>query len=140
MRAAFVDTFYWVALANPRDQWHQRAMRVSGSLGQARLVTTDEVLVEFLTLLSSYGPEMRQTAVRLARSIFRDPNIQVLPQTRNSFLSGLELYEGRLDKQYSLTDCISMQTMRDHGLTEVLTNDDHFTQESFRILLTEEDE
>ena len=65
MKTVFADTFYWVAIANPRDQWHESARRVSQSLEQTRLVTTDEVLVEFLTLLSSYGAEMRNTAVRL---------------------------------------------------------------------------
>jgi predicted nucleic acid-binding protein len=30
---------------------------------------------------------------------------------------------------------ISMQTMRDQGITDVLTNDAHFTQEGFRALL-----
>jgi uncharacterized protein len=44
------------------------------------------------------------------------------------------LYKDRPDKEYSLTDCISMQVMRREGLTEVLTNDHHFTQEGFRIL------
>jgi hypothetical protein len=43
----------------------------------------------------------------------------------------LALYQSRLDKGYSLTDCISMQTMRREGLTEVLTNDRHFEQEGF---------
>jgi predicted nucleic acid-binding protein len=38
----------------------------------------------------------------------------------------------RPDKGYSLTDCISMQTMRKEGLTEVLTKDRHFEQEGFR--------
>lgn len=138
MRHAFVDTFFWVAVANARDQWHDATMMVSQSLGEVRLTTTDEVLVEFLTLLSSYGAEMRRAAVRLVRSIFEDPNILVRPQTRNSFMAGLALYEARLDKAYSLTDCISMQTMRDEDLTEVLTNDRHFTQEGFSVLITGE--
>lgn len=135
MKTVFADTFYWVAIANPRDQWHEKAKRVSQSLEQTRLVTTDEVLVEFLTLLSSYGEEMRNTTVQLTRSILNNPNVQVVPQTRSSFLSGLALYEGRPDKQYSLTDCISMQTMRDQGLSEVLTHDHNFEQERFTILL-----
>ncbi len=33
-----------------------------------------------------------------------------------------------------MTDCVSMQTMRLEGLTEVLTNDRHFEQEDFRVL------
>jgi hypothetical protein len=30
---------------------------------------------------------------------------------------------------------ISMETMRQHGITEILTHDDHFTQEGFSVLL-----
>jgi predicted nucleic acid-binding protein len=48
---------------------------------------------------------------------------------------GLKLYESRLDKGYSLTDCISMSVMRDRNLTEMLTHDRHFAQEGFIILL-----
>jgi uncharacterized protein len=40
----------------------------------------------------------------------------------------------RLDKGYSLKDCISMHTMRQRGISEVLTNDRHFEQEGFRAL------
>ncbi len=57
-----------------------------------------------------------------------------MPQSHESFLAGLKLYEARLDKGYSLTDCISMNTMKAEGLTEVLTNDEHFAQEGFRAL------
>ncbi|MEE8302175.1 MAG: hypothetical protein V3S24_07050 [Candidatus Tectomicrobia bacterium] len=49
------------------------------------------------------------------------------------FLDGISLYESRLDKAYSLTDCISMQIMRRDGLIEGLTNDRHFTQEGFQV-------
>jgi predicted nucleic acid-binding protein len=61
----------------------------------------------------------------------------VIPQSRESFLSGLRLYEARPDKGYSLVDCISMETMRKEGLTEALTNDRHFEQEGFRPLFRE---
>ncbi len=39
------------------------------------------------------------------------------------------------DKGYSLTDCVSMQTMRQGGLTQALTNDRHFEQEGFKAPL-----
>jgi predicted nucleic acid-binding protein len=58
----------------------------------------------------------------------------VIPQSRESFLDGLALYEARPDKGYSLADRISMQTMRREGLTDVLTNDRHFEQEGFRAM------
>ena len=45
------------------------------------------------------------------------------------------LYENRTDKEYSPTDCSSMEAMRQQGLHEVLTNDHHFEQEGFTILI-----
>jgi len=59
----------------------------------------------------------------------------VRPQTHQSFLDGLALYKARPDKEYSLTDCISMEAMRQEGISEILTHDNHFTQEGFTILL-----
>ncbi len=136
MRTAFADTSYWIALANPKDEWHEKAALISQALQPLRIVTTDEVLVEFLTFFSSQG-RLRAQAAQLVRNIIANPNVEVLPQTRESFNSGVRLYEQRLDKEYSLTDCISMETMRARGLTEVLTTDDHFVQEGFTILLKE---
>jgi predicted nucleic acid-binding protein len=134
MRHLFADTFYWVALFSPRDQWHQHALDMSRTLGEHHLWTTEEVLTEFLTICSAMGPHLRQRAVTLVRHMLSDPNITVLPQTHTSFLEGLTLYEQRPDKHYSLTDCISMNVMRQHGLTEVLTHDRHFEQEGFQLL------
>lgn len=68
-------------------------------------------------------------------SILNDPDAMVRPQTHQSFLGGLVLYKARPDKGYSLVDCISMETMRQEGMTEVLTHDAHFAQEGFVILL-----
>ena len=63
-----------------------------------------------------------------------DPLIDVLPQTRADFDAALALYEARPDKAHSLTDCRSMLALRALGMTEVLTNDHHFTQEGSSIL------
>lgn len=71
------------------------------------------------------------------REILSDPAVHIIPQSHESFLSGFEFYAARPDKGYSLTDCISMQTMRREGLTQVLTNDRHFEQEGFRALFRE---
>ena len=70
--------------------------------------------------------------------ILTDEDVTVLPQTRQTFLEGLALYENRLDKGYSLTDCISMNACRTEGITEVLTNDHHFAQEGFVVLISRE--
>ena len=102
-------------------------------LGTAKLVTTDEVFVEVLAHYASLHGA-RAPAARLIRELIQNSELQVVPQTRESFLSGLDLYERRQDKSYSLTDCISMATMRQMGISEVLTADEHFRQEGFTLL------
>ena len=133
-RTLFADTFYWVALLNPRDASHIRVTAFDRSLGTARLVTTDEVLTEVLNWFSRYGPRWRNEAALLVHDLRIDPDVDVLPQTRADFDAALALYEARPDKAYSLTDCRSMAALRTLGITEVLTNDHHFTQEGFTIL------
>jgi hypothetical protein len=34
MKKLFADTFYWVALINPADDWHDRVLSISHALGQ----------------------------------------------------------------------------------------------------------
>jgi uncharacterized protein len=133
-RMLFADTFYWVALLNARDPFHARVTAFGSSLGWARLITTDEVLTEVLNWFSGYGPQWRGQAATLIRDLRSDPDVDVLPQTRADFDAAFALYEARPDKGYSLTDCRSMLALRARGVTEVLTNDRHFTQEGFTIL------
>jgi predicted nucleic acid-binding protein len=134
MRRFFADTFYWIALFSPNDAWHERVVAFSQSIGPCRLYTTEEVLSEFLTFCSTAGPQTRQRAAELVRSLFIDSEVTVIRQGHMSFLQALGLYEARLDKHYSLTDCSSMIIMKRQRLSEVLTNDRHFTQEGCQIL------
>lgn len=133
MKVVFADTFYWIALVNPRDAFHYRVLEFSRQFDSRSLITTDEVLTELLTFSAS-DQQLRLQASLVVNDILADDNVRVIPQTRRSFLDGFMLYQARPDKGYSLTDCISMQTMRHAGLTDVLTNDRHFEQEGFRAL------
>jgi len=134
VKPVFADTFYWIALTNPKDSAHRVALLDFGpALGSRMIVTTDEVLTEFLAFCAS-DPRLRLEAALAVQDILDSPGVRVVPQTHSSFLGGLELYRARPDKGYSLTDCISMQLMRTEGLTDVLTNDHHFRQEGFRPL------
>ena len=104
-------------------------------LSGASLITTEEVLSEFLTAVSAQAERTRRLACRLVHEILTDPAVEVVAQSHESFLAGLELYERRPSKDYSLTDCISMNVMRRKGIREILTNDRHFSQEGFVRLL-----
>jgi predicted nucleic acid-binding protein len=129
VKPVFADTFYWIALTSPAEAAYERANQVTDDI-----VTIDEVLTEYLTFFSSASAYVRRKTANNVHKILRDSGVQVIAQTRESFLRGLDPYASRPDKGYSLTDCISMQTMRCEGLIDVLTNDRHFEQEGFRAL------
>ena len=134
MSVVFADTFCWIALTNVQDTAHERAKAFTSISTPGAICTTEEVLTEYLNYFAAWGPKFRLKASVNVQNILESQTVQVVPQTPASFSSGLDMYRARLDKGYSLTDCISMQTMRREGLIEVLTNDRHFDQEGFRVL------
>lgn len=139
MSSIFADTSYWVALIDPRDQWHDIATAISKTFTTDTLLTTDEVLTEVLAFFSAFDPRMRQYVSRFVVDLITNQNyVEVVEQSRASFLAGLALYDRRPDKSYSLVDCISMQLMKAEDLWEALTSDGHFAQEGFTILLKEQ--
>ena len=135
MTAVFVDTAYLVARARQTDQWRRAADAARAQIGDADLITTDEVLAEFLTAMSRSSPDMRRRAMQTVRDALNSDAIRVVPQSRQSFLDGLDRYERRPDKEYSFQDCVSMNVMDAEGVTRVLTSDHNFEQEGFTILM-----
>jgi predicted nucleic acid-binding protein len=131
----FADTLYWIAVVMRDDPWHGRALAARAAYSDAAIVTTDDVLVEFLNAVSARGFHCREQAALMAHDMLADPAVTVIPQSHASLLTGIGLYMARADKSYSLTDCISMNVMRSEGISEILINDRHFAQEGFNVLI-----
>lgn len=135
MEEIFADAFYWIALANPADQWHDAAKHFDEENPDALLITTEEVLTEFLNYYAEAGNRRRRIVGTMCEQVLAHVNITVAQQSHQSFSQGLELYRQREDKGYSLTDCISMMLMRERQILKILTHDAHFKQEGFTVLL-----
>jgi len=134
MDMVFADAFYWIALANPADEFHVAVSEFDTLNSDTTLVTTEEVLTEFLNYFSEAGKHRRDVAAGICFNAFNNANVEVITQSHESFQAGLDLYQRRSDKAYSLTDCISMSAMQERGIDAVLTHDKHFVQEGFSIL------
>jgi predicted nucleic acid-binding protein len=134
MRELFVDTWFLIADVHRFDSDHERALRIGRRVGSFHLVTHDAVLTEFLTFFAESEPQWRRRAAAAVRNLVLNHRYAVLPADRALFNRAVELYENRLDKHYSLVDCMSMVVMKDRGVTQVLTNDHHFRQEGFTIV------
>lgn len=132
MSEVFADAFYYIALLNPKDQFHRAAVEATRVL-QGPLVTTSWVLMEVADALCT--PAVRQYVHQFLQRVIADPNTLLIADYTPWFARGLALYGSRTDKSWSLTDCISFVIMTERGIRDALTGDHHFTQAGFRALL-----
>ena len=131
-REYFVDAWFFIAHNDPHDTHHKRAKRLGKLLVAGSMVTHEAVLTEVLSFFADEDARIRAAMAAVVRGALRE--MTVLTIDRPLFLRALDLYEARSDKEYSLVDCMSMTVMRERGITHVLTNDHHFSQEGFTVL------
>jgi uncharacterized protein len=132
MNAVFADAFYYLAIVNRADESHSKAIAISRQMA-GTVVTTAWVLTEVADALAA--PEQRHVFLVLLESLRRDSSVTIVPPSQPLFQQGTDLYAARLDKGWSLTDCISFVVMQNLRLTEALTGDRHFEQAGFQALL-----
>jgi predicted nucleic acid-binding protein len=135
MRATFVDTAYFVALIDPRDALHDRAVDLARALAKrgAPLATSDAVLIEVASYFAR-GP-LRAHAIEWIVRVRAAAGWEIAPMTRALVTRGETLYRAHADESWSATDCTSMEIMRDLDIRDVATTDRGFAQAGFRILL-----
>lgn len=135
MPIAFVDTAAWLALVNTRDELHERAQKVMAELrrGNFSLVTTEFVLLEVANALCALA--WRDKAVKLIDGLQSLPHLQIIPADSSLLADGWHLYSNRLDKEWSLTDCVNIVVMQNENIEQAFTSDHHFEQAGFVKLL-----
>ena len=122
----FLDTAYAIALSSPKDEYHDEAVELAEQLESSgiKLITTRPVALEIGNALARQ--RYREASVALLQSLENDPNVEIVPLTEELYARGFELYQNRSDKEWGITDCISFVIMRERGLNEALTTDEHF--------------
>jgi hypothetical protein len=134
MKALFVDTSGWMAMADGADPQHEAccAARDDCLKGGDALVSTDYVLDETLTLL-----RMR-LGLRVAASWWR--MVERSRSLRWEWIDPGRAERARAwffrwqDKDFSFTDCTSFVLMKELRLRRALTTDRHFEQAGFETL------
>ena len=134
MRQVFADTSYWIALVNPRDQIHAKAVTVTQQLSPVRILTSEMVLAEVLNSFSDARP-LRHVVGGMVQRLRSSRDVIIVPQTSEQFESALRRYKQAADKSWSLTDCASFQVMEAEQIQAALTHDQHFAQAGFETLL-----
>lgn len=135
MADIFVDTVAWIAFVNNRDFLHEKSKQILTDLRQQnhQFITTEFVLLEFANALSS--PELREKAAKFIEGLQTMNEVKIISASSELFAKGFELYKSRLDKEWSVVDCSSFVIMKEMSITEAFTQDHHFEQAGFVVLI-----
>jgi uncharacterized protein len=109
MKAIFADTYYFIALLNPADKDHSRALEFTQQFS-GRIHTTAWVFTELADGLCR--PPFRQRVGAFLERFVNEPQSSIAAAQVELFDKGFALYRQRLDKEWSLTDCISFVAMQ----------------------------
>ncbi len=135
MKTVFADTGYWIALLDPQDTLHFKAINLSRALTQVQIYTSEMVLTEVLNHFSKHGNFLRYASVNFIEKMQENQSITIIPQTDDIFQQALILYKQRPDQAWSHTDCSSFCIMAQQNILEALAYDKHFEQAGFIALL-----
>ena len=132
---AFLDTAFAIALSSSGDDLHRVALALADELetSPTRIVTTRAVLMEIGNALSKQ--RYRPAAVELLLSLENDPKVEIVPVSGDLYAQAFKLFSERTDKEWGLVDYVSFVVMRERGITDALTSDDHFRQAGFNALM-----
>jgi uncharacterized protein len=73
--------------------------------------------------------------VSLRADLQSDSDVRITASDSELLEEAVALYQARLDKKWSLTDCTSFVVMQRERINEALTGDRHFEQAGFVALL-----
>jgi uncharacterized protein len=134
MKMIFADTYYYLAILNPRDQGNASASEASERHGR-HFVTTHWILAEVGDALARV--EDRPKFLALLDALVADRGVEIVAADDQLYWEGVQLFRNRPDKNWSFTDCTSFVVMEKMGIRDALTADIHFEQAGFVALLKE---
>lgn len=108
MNKVFLDASYAIALSSPNDRHHNQAKFIADKLESEKtgIIATRAVILEIGNALAKRC--YRQAAIKLIDSIENDENIEIVSISEQLYSRAFQLYKERPDKEWGLTDCISL--------------------------------
>jgi len=136
-REVFVDTSAWIAVSDLRDKYHSAARAEYNRLISEHhtLVTTNLVIAETHIIIRRTGGHAQ--AMRLLRSLRGSPRLQKVWSEAGLESRAEEILERHSDQDFSFADAVSFVVMRERGIEEAFTFDNHFASLGFQMLPAE---
>lgn len=132
-RRVFLDTSYIIALFNPTDKHHQSAKELfEGLFRYDEIWITEAILFE---IGDGLYKTRRDVAADFIRSCYSTQQIHVVETNQTLLSNALDRFTSYLDKDWSLTDCLSFEVMAENGIGLAYSSDHHFEQAGFQYAL-----
>ncbi len=131
MSLIFADTSFFIGLVDSADEIHEAAFRFAAA-NREPMITSSAIILELGAYFAkkSFRQSFSGCITALSRA-----GVEVVHVTPELQQRGIERFQSRPDKDWSLTDCISFLLMSDRKLLNAATSDEHFTQAGFHVLL-----
>jgi uncharacterized protein len=133
----FIDTWAWLALYNPADQFHDIAQVANEELLSESYawLTTNFVLDGTYTALRRWTSHARAVGFgNTVRAIAESGAVEIVTLTPTVEQTAWKLFT-RYDTipHLTYTDCTSFAVMRERGINLAFTGDEHFRFAGFEI-------
>jgi predicted nucleic acid-binding protein len=128
----FVDTSFWIAWRNRRDNRHAAARALGDAFAAERLVTTNHVRGETWTFLRrrvGHG-----AAVGFLDALAEAPRLRVVHVSKEMEAAALDWLRRRDDRNFSFVDATSFSVMRTERIGAALAFDGGFSAAGFQEL------
>jgi predicted nucleic acid-binding protein len=124
----FVDTSFFVALLDPDDKNHARAVKALEELEGQRLstllLTTNNVVLETITVARYEAGHA--LAVKAGEMLYAEKFARLHRTTAKEEAAAFAYLKKHADKEYSSVDCLSFVVMEKVGIHEALSFDSDF--------------
>lgn len=124
----FVDTSFFVALLDPRDKNHARAVgafeEFEGRRLSGQLLTTNNVVLETITVARYEAGHA--LAVKAGEMLYGEKLARLHRTTAEEEAAAFAYLRKYEDKEYSAVDCLSFVVMEILGIREALAFDSDF--------------
>jgi predicted nucleic acid-binding protein len=133
--ALFVDTSAWLAVNDPRDSLHDAAAvfyREAALKKFRTFVTSNLVVAEtHAGLIKAWGTHI---ALKFLELLEASSRVSVIYSTRELEMEAVRILAKYGDQRFSLCDAISFAIMKDSGIKDAFSFDQHFETAGFRRL------
>ncbi len=131
----FMDSGGFLSLWDASDEHHRTATRLHQDLARKhrRFITSEYIIDETATLL--LVRHSHAAASDFLKTVEASPSLQVEWIGTDRFWAAATLFQRHSDKEWSFTDCISFNLMREMRIRDAFTTDTHFRQAGFVPLL-----